>query len=321
MPGKTSSFVKRAWWLAASAATPSVFDLRRMGGRTRDAASFTLYENIDTFIWRYFVTARDGRIIAREREQRLLHSLLRFGFLRTRDCAALRPVWSRGATGEPRLEAPVATASDIRMAQRTLRRLADARQVLRGQGPDGSVIYALSEAGARRLQNAGIAATTGKDLVRAFSSAHFRHRTIANLVAIRALLAGYKVSTERELSQGQCKFLGGVEGIAGKKPDVLLRGDDGRVWWCEVERSRKNAKEYAKLLKWLDAVAADAADAAGSKLLSNGLKWGKVIFVCTQAFRAKLTRDLSAAGWKKSTLDALIRFETTLYRFEDIVFA
>jgi len=233
----------------------------------------------------------------------------------------LRPVWSSGATGEPRLEAPVATASDLRMAQRTLRRLADSRQVLRGQGPDGSVIYALSEAGARRLQHMGVAATTGKDLVRAFSTAHFRHRTIANMIAIRALSDGYGVSTEREVSQGKCKYLGGVEGIAGKKPDVLLRGYDGRVWWCEVERSRKNAKEYARLLKWLDAVAADAASTSGSKLLGNDLKWGKVIFVCTRAFRAKLTRDLMAKGWKKSALDALVAFSTELYRFEDIVFS
>ncbi|MBF3618245.1 hypothetical protein ISF94_01800 [Burkholderia pseudomallei] len=263
--------------------------------------------------------ARDGRIIAAEAEGRLLRSLARFGFLRTRDCAALRAVWSSGATGEPTLEAPVATASDVRMAQRTLRRLADARQVLRGQAPDGSVIYALSEAGARRLQHLGIAATTGKDLVRAFSSAHFRHRTIANEIAIRGILDGYRVSTEREIAQD--KWLGGVDGIAGKKPDVLLRGDDGRVWLVEVERSRKNAKEYARLLKWLDAVAADAASSSGSKLLGKGLRLGKVIFVCTRAFRAKLTRDLIAKGWKKSAVDALIAFSTELYRFEDIVFA
>lgn len=268
--------------------------------------------------WRYFVTARDGRIIAREREERLLKSLARFGFLRTRDCAALRPRWGKGATGEPNLEAPVATASDIRMAQRTLRRLTNARQVLRGQGPDGSVIYSLAEAGARRLQQMGIAATTGKDLVRAFSSAHFRHRTIANEIAIRGLLDGYKIASERELSQGK-SVIG--EGIARKTPDVLLRGVDGKVWLVEVERSRKNVRDYAKLLKWLDAVAADAADASGSKLLGAGLRWGKVVFVCTRAFRAKLTRDLVAAGWKKSALDALITFSTELYRFEDIVFA
>jgi hypothetical protein len=205
------------------------------------------------------------------------------------------------------------------MAQRTLRRLANARQVLRGQGPDGSVIYSLSEAGARRLQQMGIAATTGKDLVRAFSSAHFRHRTIANMIAVRGILSGYRVSTEREVSQG--KYLGGVEGVEGKKPDVLLRGYDGRVWWCEVERSRKNAKEYARLLKWLDAVGADAASGSVSKLLGNGQQWGKVIFVCTRTFRARLTRDLMAKGWKRSAVDALISFSTELYRFEDIFFA
>lgn len=277
-------------------------------------ARYTKYRHL---FWRYFVTARDGRIIATESETKVLRSLWRFGFLRTRDCAALRAaVWSRSASGEPTLKAPVATASDVRMAQRTLRRLADARQVLRGQAPDGSVIYALAEAGARRLQHMGIAAATGKDMVRAFSSAHFRHRTIANEIAIGGILAGYRVSTEREIAQD--KWLGSADGIAGKKPDVLLRADK-QVFWVEVERSRKNARDYTKLLTWLKLVADDAK--GESKLLGDGLRWGKVIFVCTPAFRAKLARDLTAAGWKKIALDALISCSTELYRFEDILFA
>lgn len=205
------------------------------------------------------------------------------------------------------------------MAQRTLRRLTEAHQVLRAQAPDGSVIFALAEAGARRLQVLGIAATTGKDMVRAFSSSHFRHRTTANEIAIGAIIEGFRVASEREIAQD--KWLGGVDGVAGKKPDVLLRGDHGRVWWVEVERSRKNASDYAKLLKWLGVVAADAANVSGSKLLDNGLRWGKVVFVCTPAFRAKLTRDLEAAGWKKSSLNALLCFSTELYRFEDILFS
>lgn len=264
--------------------------------------------------------ARDGRIIAVENETRILRALHRFGWLQTRLASALVwQTWLSRPVGEPDLAPPLARASDVRMAQRTLRRLAEAHQVLRGQGADGSVIYALSEAGARRLQQSGVPAVSGKDLIRTFSSAHFRHRTIANEIAIRGILDGYRVSTEREIAQD--RWLGGVEGIAGKKPDVLLRGDDGRLWLVEVERSRKNASDYAKLLKWLDAVAADAASASGSKLLGNGLKWGRVIFVCTPAFRAKLTRDLLAKGWKKSALDALLAFSTELYRFEDIVFA
>lgn len=262
------------------------------------------------------MTARDGRIIAAENEARLLRSLRRFGWLRTRDSAALRAAWSRRASGEPTLKAPVATASDVRMAQRTLRRLVDARQVLRGQAPDGSVIYALSEAGARRLQKSGVPAASGKDLIRSFSTAQFRHRSIANEIAIGGILAGYRVSTEREIAQD--RWFGGADGIAGKKPDVLLRADK-QVFWVEVERSRRNARDYAKLLAWLKLVADDAA--GESKLLGDGLTWGKVIFVCTPAFRARLMRDLAVAGREKCAFDALIRFETTLYRFEDIVFA
>jgi hypothetical protein len=237
--------------------------------------------------------------------------------LRTRDvCALTRTVWSRSATGEPSLKAPEMTTSGLRMTQRTLRRLAEARQVLHTQAPDGSRIYALAEAGARRLQALGIAATTGKDMVRAFSSAHFRHRTIANSIAIGGIADGYRVSSEREISQG--RWIGNADGIGGKKPDVLLRADK-QIFWIEVERSRKNARDYAKLLAWLKVVADDAK--GESKLLGDGLKWGKIIFVCTPAFRSKFTRDLVAAGWKKSALDAFITFSTELYRFEDIVFA
>jgi hypothetical protein len=65
------------------------------------------------------------------------------------------------------------------MAQRTLRRLVDARQVLRGQAPNSSVIYALSEAGSRRLQQLSVPALSGKDLILTFSSVQFQHRSVA----------------------------------------------------------------------------------------------------------------------------------------------
>lgn len=263
--------------------------------------------------------ARDGRIIAAEAETRALRALRalwRFGWLPTRSIAALRAAWSRSSTGQPVLDAPVATASDVRMAQRTLKRLANARQVLRGQAPDGSVIYALSEAGARRLQQAGLPAVSGKDLIRTFSTAQFRHRTIANQIGIGGMLNGFRVSTEREIAQD--RWLGGVDGIAGKKPDVLLRSEK-QIFWIEVERSRKNSRDYAKLLAWLTVVSDDAK--CESKLLSDGLTWEKIIFVCTPVFRSKLTRDLVAMGWKKSSIDSLITFSIELYRFEDILFA
>ncbi|CBJ36691.1 protein of unknown function [Ralstonia solanacearum CMR15] len=263
------------------------------------------------------MTSRDGRIIAMENEVRVLRALHRFGWLRTRDLAvAVWQQWQSRPVGEPDLQPLVAAASGLRMAQRTLRRLAAARQVLRGQAPDGSVIYALSEAGARRLQQAGVPAASGKDLIRSFSTAQFRHRSIANEIAIGGIIEGFRVSTEREIAQD--RWLGGVDGIAGKKPDVLLRADK-RIFWVEVERSRRNARDYKKLLAWLRLVADDAA--GESKLLGNGLVWAAVVFVCTPAFMARLRRDLLAAGCKRSALDTLVRFETKLYRFEDIAFS
>ncbi len=265
------------------------------------------------------MTNKDGRAIARENEVRVLRALHRFAWLRTRDLAALVwQRWARSPAGEPDLKPPVATDTGLRMAQRTLKRLRDKRLVLSSRAPDGSVIYALAEAGARALQHIGVPATTGKDLMRTFSTAHYRHRCIANEIAVGSILAGYRVSTEREIAQGL--WLGGEDGIAGKKPDVLIRSGN-TVWWVEVERSRKNAKDYARLLQWLGAVAQDAFRATGPVLLGEKVRWGKLVFICTPAFQAKLTRDLTAAGWKKIHIDALVSFETSLYRFEDISFS
>lgn len=262
---------------------------------------------------------KDGRAAARDNEIRVLRALHRFGWLRTRDLAAL--VWQRWARNpavEPRLKPPTPTAASLRMAQRTLRRLRDKRLVLNSRAPDGSLIYALAEGGARTLQQIGVDAATGKNLMRSFSSAHFRHRCITNEIAVSAIIEGFRVATEREIAQGL--WLGGEDGIAGKKPDALLRGN-ASVWWIEVERSRKNPKDYTRLLQWLGAVGRDAFRQSGPELLGDGLRWGKVVFVCTRPFRDKLCRDLAEVGWKKAHIDTLLTFVTSLYSFEDIIFS
>lgn len=262
--------------------------------------------------------ARDGRVTARENELQVLRALHRFGWLRTRDLAALLwQRWAKEPTGEPGLVPAKPTAAGLRMAQRTVRRLRETRQVLDARAPDGSIIYALAEGGVRRLKGAGITAISGKNLMRTFSSTHFRHRCIANEVAIGAIVQGFRVSTERETAQG--RWLGGESGVAGKVPDVLLRSRD-RVWWVEVERSRKNAGEYARLLLWLGEVGCDAFNVPIPKLLGDGLRWGRVVFVCTPTFQARLLRDLAKIGWKRGHFETLIVFSTALYRFEDIIF-
>lgn len=264
------------------------------------------------------IMRRDGRQVARENEGRVLRALHRFGWLRTRDLAAL--CWRRWASrpsGMPGVGPTLPTASAVRMAQRTMRRLHDARLVITAQGPDGSRLYALSEGGARALKDVGVTAISGKDVIRGFSSAHFRHRCIANEIAIAGIVQGFRASTEREIAQGA--WLGGEAGIAGKRPDVLLRAGS-TVHWLEVERSRKNARDYQALLLWLGKVQQDKGRRDGSRLLGPGQVWGRIVFICTQAFEAKLRKDLGAAGWGAQQVDALVAFESALYRFEDTLF-
>lgn len=261
---------------------------------------------------------KDGRQLARENEFRVLRALHRFGWLRTRDLASL--CWRRWAakpSGTPDWGPTPPTGSAVRMAQRTLSRMRDGRLVIHAQAPDGSIIYGLSEGGARRLKEAGVAAVSSKDLVRSFSGAYYRHRCIANEVAVSGIVQGFRAATEREIAQGT--WLGGEAGIEGKRPDVLLR-DRNRIWWVEVEKSRKNLKDYQALLTWLGKVKRDAQRPDGARLLGQGNLWAGVVFICTDAFQAKLQSDLEAAGWKKVDIEALISFTVELYRFEAIVF-
>ncbi|WP_175764196.1 hypothetical protein [Burkholderia ambifaria] len=264
------------------------------------------------------MTAQDGRIVASQNEVRVLRALNRFGWLPTASLGTLlwgQP-WLRKPAGEPDMRPLMPSTSARLMAQRTLRRLFLAHQVLRARAPDGSLIYALAEAGVRRLTQLGVPAVSGKDLVRRFSSAQFRHRSIANAVALASIVAGFRVSTEREISTG--KWLGQEQGIADKKPDVLLQGD-GQVWWVEVEKSRRRASDRAKLHAFLKAVREDANRTEGPVLL-GGLRWAKVVFICTPAFRVRLVRELKAAGWSEATIDRLTCYVDELYSFEDIAF-
>jgi hypothetical protein len=64
----------------------------------------------------------------------------------------------------------------------------------------------------------------------------------------------------------------------------------------------------------------DSTRRDGSRLLGPGQAWGRVIFICTPAFEAKLRKDLEAAGWTRQQVDALSSFESALYRFEDTLF-
>lgn len=261
---------------------------------------------------------RDGREVAIEQQTSILRLLHRFGWLRAKDLASLTEGGASKAPPKqgPNLQPVVAGSVGVRRVQRHLVKLRELRLVLMSQAPNGSWIYALSEKGARTLQGLGLSASTGKDMLRRYHAAFFLHRNVANEVAISALYQGFSISTEREIAQG--KWMGGRDGILGKRPDVAIRsGSD--AWLVEVERSHRNRKDYAHLLAFLDGVW-QGCRVGQSADLGNGHRLRQVIFVSTQGFATKLSKDLLGHGWSAEELAVRVRFEVSLYSFKDIAF-
>lgn len=254
---------------------------------------------------------RDGREIARGNDERVLKSLFKFGWLRTRDVAALHwmPRVKRKGTGFEPIQIEVSPTAR-RMAQRTLQRLRQQHSVIWIQAPDGSTIYGLSEAGARQLVNLGIPAKSGKDQIRRVSLSQFHHRRIANEIAIGALLQGYRANSELEIAAGQ--WLGGMKGVFGKKPDVVVRnGKD--AYFIEVERSSRNKKSIDSLNGFLFSIWAVDKRAGGPAELPDGHKLHQVIFVANAAFIERVCNDLRKAGWTENMISERIGGVRCLY--------
>jgi hypothetical protein len=243
---------------------------------------------------------------------KILQYINRFGWLRTKDLACL--VWLPSRRGDPSqppdFQPALATSSALRMAQRTIRSLLDSGFLLQTRAPDGALVCRLSQRGADILRQTGVEARSGKDLFRAHSFGYYRHRCISNEIAISAWLAGCKVTTENELSRGDCPYLN--KGLA-KVPDVLVRHFE--TWyWLEVERSRKNQSDYNRLLYWLESISSNPQDVlTGFPSVSV-----KVTFICRVAFENRIRADLKKRGWSESQINSLITFKVSLYSFEVI---
>ena len=254
---------------------------------------------------------KDGRELARTNELRLLKAIFKHGWMRTRDLAALG--WTKaGVRKNPSFtpEPIIVANSAIRMAQRTIARLRRDRMVIHMQAPDGCLIYGLSEAGARRLVGLGIPAKTGKDQVRRVSLSHYHHRRLANELAVIAALQGYRVVSETEIAAGL--WFGGKNGILGKRPDVVVR-DGKEVWLVEVERSRRNKKDYIKLLRWLIQLWTVNHQNSETVDLTGGYKLKQVVFVCGNAFIDRLITDLRKLGWTEAQIINRIYAKRLLY--------
>jgi hypothetical protein len=261
------------------------------------------------------MTTRDGREVARHNDLRVLKALHKLGWLRTRDLAAL--IWMncpRPKTGGFQPVRVEVSAAARRMAQRTLRRLRLNRKVLWIKAPDGSQIYGLSELGARQLVGLCIPAKSGNDEIRRVSLSYFHHRRLANEVAISALLQGYRVNGEREISAGE--WLGGKDGVMGKMPDVLVR-DGKNVWFCEIERSNRRNSDYTKLLHFLKAMWPVGKKADEPAELPGGHLLQQVVFVSNAAFIRRVHGDLETAGWSEMMIAKRIFPVCSLYISEE----
>ncbi len=179
----------------------------------------------------------DNRQIAFENELLLLQAINRCAYMRTIEVARL--AWPKSST-----------ASGQRMAQRTLSRLLSKGELLHAKGANGTVLYGLSEPGARRLTNElGGEAKSAKDAIR--SLANFRHRIMCNRAFVDAEIAERRPNwTEHEILSQR----GAIFQWLGKRPDLLVWSEAGGAsgwWWIEVEHSRRNGKEMLRLSAWL----------------------------------------------------------------------
>lgn len=182
----------------------------------------------------------DGRITATQNELDTLAYLDRFGWLRSRDLAAL--IWGDSKS----------TESAMSMAQRTLKRLKDTGQILHRTAPDGATVYALAIPGVKRLgEERGIDARSGKDLVRELGN--YEHRCLANIFSIHQLKAGNRVWTEREIQTNQAP----IRAIKNKIPDGLVDisspiDADGTLVlaWGEIERGYKKKSDFNKMMRF-----------------------------------------------------------------------
>ncbi len=169
------------------------------------------------------MTTTDNRITGAAHDSGALLFLHRFGWLTAKMLAAIQ--WSQASQGEA-------------MARRTLRRLLDAKLVLKRETA-GNVLWVLSAAGARALREQfDLDASSGQTL----KLAQVMHRACANWYAISKLAEKFTVWTEYEIQTGRAPW----GKLDGKTADMVYDSGQGLVF-CEVENAWKNRKHRSEI--------------------------------------------------------------------------
>lgn len=172
--------------------------------------------------------------IARRTEHEILQWLLRFGWLTTKQIAALLHDAERHKSFDIAL----------RWTQTTLKRMHGKHWIASVKEPFREARHAIAAKGCREI---GVSIAYAKDALR-YDSAH---REACNWMAIRFELTcrvnpGWEMWTEQEIQRNLAPF----KAYAEKMPDVLLLTNKGFVW-VEVETCRRSQKDVEKLLNWL----------------------------------------------------------------------
>lgn len=190
----------------------------------------------------------DNRIKSRLNQEKVLRALHRFGWLPVRQVH--RACWPGEATP--------------RTAQRYLAQLLTLKEVQFKEGPDGSRVYALTSAGARRLRvELGIEATHDVDFMRR-AMPSYGHRCLANDVAFwwakRGPDAGYY--TEHEIATGRAAVTSAPQYMTdplGKVPDALL------TLQCPVTEHN----QYSRWLAWVEVEYSDKPKPAHDHMVAS----------------------------------------------------
>jgi hypothetical protein len=162
----------------------------------------------------------DKRIVGEQQRVSTFRYLHRFGWLSSRMVAAL--VFDHAAQAWP-------------LARRCLKSMLEDGLVIKRALPQGGTeVYLLSAKGARFLNELeGLDATSGQGLALGNSV----HRACSNWYLIKAILNGWKVITEHEISTDRCP----VRVLDGKQVDGVMFGE-GEAVVLECENAWKATK-------------------------------------------------------------------------------
>jgi hypothetical protein len=144
----------------------------------------------------------------------------------------------------------------LQLAQRCLKRLAEAHEVRAVPNSVGTTSFVLTHTGTRTLHLHGLSGKHGLD-IRSFAGGSFLHHAINSRYAIEQRNRGHECHTEYGIAVGfspfstamlRNRFKKSCDGVLIRHEPGLLEGAGTLVMAIEVEAARKSVAETARIL-------------------------------------------------------------------------